>query len=352
MSLRLFFCLLLLLSALGLPARLQAAELYSAVSVHSSSEPVPVYDMVNGWGDDVRSGRYAWADGRVQLGFAAQGWNFVLERRWHYDFRFSKDMAEFYASLERGDARPGDYALALQAKALQMRGWRVGYEFHWQRWRLQPILSVYRVDQYQIGDLHGVATLSTVNSASVLLDYHFDDDKLLAWPTAPEDGRGFSADFNLAYDGLRWQLELQLQDLWSRMELPAAAFTRGCINLGGAENPVCSSGNAVAGNSGYADYPYRTALQWPVAGCGYRPRVAVYGVLARPLSARQRTERLAYCRGRAGAVGPFHGAGSVCTGAVAGISWRWLNRPRPTGSKPGICRCSWRCVIRGRGPAR
>ena len=260
MSLRLFFCLLLLLSALGLPARLQAAELYSAVSVHSSSEPVPVYDMVNGWGGDVRSGRYAWADGRVQLGFAAQGWDFALERRWHYDFRFSKDMAEFYASLERGDARPGDYALALQAKALQMRGWRVGYDFHWQRWRLQPILSVYRVDQYQIGDLHGVATLSTVNSASVLLDYHFDDDKLLAWPTAPEDGRGFSADFNLAYDGLRWQLELQLQDLWSRMELPAAAFTRGCINLGGAENPVCSSGNAAAGNSGYADY--HTHLQY------------------------------------------------------------------------------------------
>ena len=256
MSLRLFFCLLLLLAAGGL----QAAELYSAVSVHSSSEPVPVYDMVNGWGDDVRSGRYAWADGRVQLGFAAQGWDFALERRWHYDFRFSKDVVAFYASLERGEARPGDYALALHAKALQMRGWRAGYEFHWQRWRLQPIFSVYQIDQYQIGELHGVATLSAVNSASVLLDYHFDDDKLLAWPTAPEVGRGFSADLNLAYDGLRWQFELQLQDLWSRIDLPVAAFTRGCINLGGAENPVCSSGNAVAGNSGYADY--RTELHY------------------------------------------------------------------------------------------
>ena len=238
----------------------QAAEVFASIGLHSSSEPVPVYDMVHGWGDDVRRGRYAWADGRVQSGFLAQGWMVAWERRWHYDFRFGAETAEFYGRLEQGDNRPGDYRLQLQATALQMRGVRAGYEFEWQRFRVQPVVSLYRVDQYQAGRLQGFADSAALESASVLLDYHFDDDKLLGWPTAPEDGHGVSADLNLAYNGPQWQFELQLQDLWNRFELPAAAFTRGCINLGFSANPVCLEDNAAAGNSGYADY--HTHLQY------------------------------------------------------------------------------------------
>ena len=44
-----------------------ADVVYSSVTLVSSSEPVPVLDMVSGWDGPFEAGEYAYADARVTL---------------------------------------------------------------------------------------------------------------------------------------------------------------------------------------------------------------------------------------------------------------------------------------------
>ncbi len=244
-----------------------ADVVYSSVTLVSSSEPVPVLDMVSGWDGPFEAGEYAYADARVTLGASmhlADGnglqRSFVeWERRWHYDLSFSRGMSRYYYSLEQGSELDANEALALDARMLVASGVRAGAE--WQldsaalgiagRWSVTPALALYRVSEWQFGSLAGVAEGGATETASATLDYHFSEDKILAYEIDPSHGWGLSLDLASEWsDGERWRLSLQLQDILNRWQLADSGYTRACINFNSPSLPVCSSSATASGKSG------------------------------------------------------------------------------------------------------
>ena len=245
-----FLCLVLCL----LPAAASADEVFSRLSVLGSSEPVAVYDMVNGWDTDFRRGSLAYADARVQSGFRLSGWTLAYERRGYYYLGFSRDTSEFYNNLEQGIDTGRRYELDLKVQTLSLRGVRLSYALNYRSVTVEPVLTYYRVGDYQIGSLNGFSEGSGDLEVSALLDYYFNEDKLLEYPANAGEGRGISAGLTLSYQYDDWLMSASLQDLLNRFELPNAAFTRGCINLAGSAQAVCSGNGAASGVSGDADY--------------------------------------------------------------------------------------------------
>ena len=233
---------------------LQAGQVFSRLTVQSSSEPVPVYDMINGWDNSFRPGSYAYADMRLESGVALGNWSLAHEQRDYYYLGFAPDTAEFYYNLEQGIDGGRRYRLALDVQTLTLQGLRLSHRWEVGNFTVQPVVSYYQVQDYQLGSLRGFSDGSGSLSVSAELDYHFNEDKLLEYPADVGQGRGVSTDLNIAYESASWHLSLGLQDLWNRFDLQQAAFTRGCINLAGAAGAVCESSGAASGVSGHEDY--------------------------------------------------------------------------------------------------
>lgn len=236
-------------------APLLAAEphgrLLLEASVHASSAPVPVYEMANGWGSQLRDGDYAYADARLLTALEWQGWRIGYEVRQYYNLTFSEDTARFYFNTENNISSPDFYNLDLQVQALTATGIRAGKRWQLQGLTIMPQVTLYRVTAFQFGELSGRAQGNNGLSVSALLDYHYDEDKILNHQADVGLGQGGSVDLALAYEHDGWQLALHLQDLLNRWYFSDAAFTRGCVNLAGQGGAVCTgTGGSASGTSG------------------------------------------------------------------------------------------------------
>lgn len=246
---------------LSLAPALLADEVRLSAKVHSSSEPVPVSDMVSGWDGAFTPGTYAYADGRLQLSAQIDEWHLSAEKRWYYYLEFSRGMSIFYHDQEQGNDSAEAQSLSLNARSFYAEGGSLGYDFRLTGWLLTPSLAVYQVYDYQFGQLNGVSAAGSSVSASATLDYHFSEDKILEYPVSPPAGNGYSMDLDGQYRGLQhWQLGFHLGDLLNRWILPEAGYTEGCINLGSSAGNYCSSSGAASGRSGSSDYVTRIPL--------------------------------------------------------------------------------------------
>jgi hypothetical protein len=247
------------------------ADIYSQVSVMSSSEAVPVLDMISGWDGPFQAGEYAYADGRIQLGFV-QGttagqtadnnrWFLEWEQRWHYDLRFSKGMSRYYQALEQGTDTPADEKLMLDARTLQAQGLRFGQTFLLSQasyLRVTPALALYRVSDWQFGHLSGVAEGGASSTASAVLDYHYNEDKILEYGVDPAAGRGVSLDLGFDWQpNEHWQVAAKLTDIWNQWRFEDSGYTDACINFNNPSQTVCSSKVTASGKSGQEQYRAR-----------------------------------------------------------------------------------------------
>lgn len=245
---------LLMLTLMSSPA-LAGGGVYSSLTLHSSSEPVPVSDMVSGWDGDFNPGTYAYADGRITFGVDYDSWHLSQEQRWYYYLKFSKGTSVFYRNLEQNLASDEEYDLDLSVKSFRGQGIRLGKTMNFADWKLTPSFAYYRISEYQFGQLQGVSSAGNEVSASATLNYYFDEDKILEYQVDVPDGHGFSADLAIAYNGFTdWQLSATLSDLVNYWLLPDAGYTTGCINLGDSSSSVCSSSGSASGRSGQDDY--------------------------------------------------------------------------------------------------
>lgn len=250
-------------AALCFPLAADAADwqLYSAVDVHGSSEPVSLTNMVSGWDGDFQSGTYAYADARFRMGMHYQSWQVERETRWYYYLTFNRDTSEFYRELELGLPGSKDRILDLEVRGLQARGVRLSRRFDLPLFSVTPGLAYYRVGHFQLGSLKGASFAGEPLTASAVLDYHFDQDKILEYPADVGDGSGVSLDISLQTRLRdRWQLDAAFSDLWNRWQFADAAFTTGCINLSGGGQAVCNSSGAASGRSGQSSYT--TDIPW------------------------------------------------------------------------------------------
>ncbi|WP_430462391.1 hypothetical protein ACQUQU_06270 [Thalassolituus sp. LLYu03] len=270
----------LISAVLMLPLCAQAADRVEAgFSVHGSSEPVSISDMVSGWDGAFTPGRYAYADARMGAALTLDDWTVRIERRWYYYFTFSRGMSVFYRNQEQGLDSASDYDLSLDALGFYAEGGVLSHPLSFADVTVTPSVGLYRVYDYQFGELDGVSAAGSDVSASATLDYHFSEDKILDYPVDVPAGTGFTAGVEVAFTGLRdWQMSLTLSDLLNRWQLPDAGFTTGCINLGSSAGEVCSSSGAASGRSGTGDYSTRipVTVDAQVVYTPYAVRAQVY----------------------------------------------------------------------------
>lgn len=246
-------------------------EIYSHLSLMSSSEAVPVLDMINGWDGPFQAGEYAYADGRMQFGFV-QGtttgqtadndrWFLEWEQRWHYDLRFSKGMSRYYQALEQGTDTPADEKLMLDARTLQAQGLRFGEAFVLPQvsgLSVTPALALYRVSGWQFGHLSGLAEGGASSTASAVLDYHYNEDKILEYGVDPAAGWGLSLDLDFDWQpNEHWQVAAKLTDIWNQWRFEDSGYTDACINFNNPSQTVCSSKVTASGKSGQEQYRAR-----------------------------------------------------------------------------------------------
>ena len=230
-------------------------SIFVAADIHASSEPVSVNDMVHGWDGDFTPGEYAYADVRLNTGVRYHDWQGSSEKRWYYYLSFSEDMSVFYYNTEHGGSADKDLDLELDVDSFKADGIRLGKTFSLPVWQIHSSLAVYKVAEYQFGELDGVSLAGSGDSASATLDYHFDEDKILEYPVSDTQGYGASLDIAMTYSGLRdWNLSLQMKDIVNRWYFRDAGFTTGCINIGSSAGSTCSSSGAASGRAGQKDF--------------------------------------------------------------------------------------------------
>lgn len=239
-------------------------SIYAQFDAVASSEPVPIEDMVNGWDGNYRSGELAFADASFILGFssdiniAKQNLGTIRverELRAYYYMSFDKETADFYRALELGNDLTSNKKLDLKVKQFDAVGLSAGYttpEFLIEdiKFQLGFDLAVYKVRHFQFGSIQGIAEFGSVEAASAVIDYRYDEDKILDHQAGVDEGRGLSFSADLLVTFQQWQGALQLKDVINRFQWDNGAYTRGCVNIGGGAQAQCETDGAGSGTSG------------------------------------------------------------------------------------------------------
>lgn len=200
--------------------------------LHASSAPIAINEFINDWQGSLKKGDYAFADGRLRTGVVVDGWEVAVEKRWHYDLRFSPDTAQLYYNIEHKITDQTEYQLDLTAKVLHAEGVRFAKLFHYKRFSIKPIVTFYQSDFYQIGKISSVASGNIAEKDDIAIDldvhdYHYSEDKILESPFGGEQGTGVGFDIALHYENEDWALSVVSQDLYNRWQFNEAAFLRG-----------------------------------------------------------------------------------------------------------------------------
>ncbi|CCK76254.1 conserved hypothetical protein [Oleispira antarctica RB-8] len=239
-------------------------SVYSSLDVVATSEPVPIEDMTNGWDGNYRSGELAFADASFILGFssdiniAEQNLGTIrIERelRAYYYMSFDKETADFYRALELGNDLDSNKKLDLKVKQFDVVGLSAGYttpEFSIEdiKFQLGFDLAIYQVRHFQFGSIKGIAEFGSVGAASAVIDYRYDEDKILDHQADVDQGRGMSFSADLLVNYQQWQGALRLKDMANRFQWDNGAYTRGCVNIGGGAQAQCETDGSGSGTYG------------------------------------------------------------------------------------------------------
>ncbi|MDF1762327.1 MAG: hypothetical protein P1U57_02860 [Oleibacter sp.] len=217
-----------------------ANEIRQTTLIEASSEPVPISEMIDGWEGNASNADLAYADGRLQL--SAEYSNVVVgvERRWYYRFGFTPDTVDWYLALDNGDEFNRQAPIKFDVSSFDSRGVFFGYKFDFDQLQVTPTFTLYKIGSYQFGKVNGLAFPGTGRNASVFLDYHYDEDKLLEYNPDVGERYGYSLNVDLQWrPNDQFDVSLQVRDLWNLIELNQSAYQTGCINFGDIDQNVC-----------------------------------------------------------------------------------------------------------------
>lgn len=217
------------------------------------------------------SGRYAYEDSRMGVRAMLSGWELGYELR-RYDYlSFNAATLDFYYALEQNRAYPKNAKLHLDITSFRADGPFIGKTLEFNRHKLRLALHYYQIYDYQLGTLDGLSRSDNKISATAKVNYIFSDDKLLDYKADAQRGYALSLDadykLNLNKD---FTYQLELRDFINQVRLDKAGFTEGCINVGQAAAPICSSIAAGSGRSGERVYTTRLPFSMNTQ-LGYQP---------------------------------------------------------------------------------
>jgi hypothetical protein len=239
-------------------------SVFSQFDIVATSEAVPIHDMANGWDGDYRRGELVFADAKWSTGFSVNSNVFGLnlgevsiarEQRSYYYMSFDKETSDFYRALELDETLTGNKKLDLEVKQFDALGMKIGYQTP--RYTFKEIdmragisFTYYDIGHFQFGRIQGIAEAGDVEAASAVIDYRYDNDKILDHQAEVDDGTGMSFSANMELTFQNWQAALALDDIFNRFQWDDGAFTTGCVNIGGGSNAQCQTDGAGSGISG------------------------------------------------------------------------------------------------------
>lgn len=238
-------------------------SIYSDFDSIVSSESVPIMDMLTGWDNSYRRGEIVYADVNWSFGFRSDlviageslgQLSIKREYRRYYYLNYDKDTSDYFRALEVGDTLESNKKLDLTFKQFEAPGLSFGYEsnkFQMEsfNWQLGFGLALYQPGHFQFGSVKGIAEAGEASAASGIINYRYDDDKLLDHQAEVDKGLGLSLSLMFALELEQWRAKIAVKDILNRFQWEDGAFTEGCINVGGGSNAQCNAEGAASGIS-------------------------------------------------------------------------------------------------------
>lgn len=254
---RLLCSLALLLSASAVADN----QLFIDSELAASSPALPMYQFVHDWQGSLAHGDYAYAQARFSTGVRWQGFELSAQKRYYAYLAFNPAAAKLYYNSQNKLSTPAQSEVSLRLKMFEAEGIKLAKRVELGQFFVEGAYTGYRFSRYQVGQVQGNVAGDQGLSVSASIDYHYDQDKLLADPQQGGSGGGDALDIRLGWVSAQWQLELAALDAYNHWQVKDAAYTRGCVNLAGNATQVCSSGEATA-HSNLEDYSFTIATTW------------------------------------------------------------------------------------------
>lgn len=201
-----------------------APQFYSSLNSHTFSETTSIDSLLHDFDGDIRSGERAFTFNRLEAGLR-YGWlSLGVVQRYDYFLRFDNDVARAYHASAHDKTLPAgqNNDVFIRANHIRARGTTLGLHLEpLEQLKVSVTLAHLWADSMADGVARGELALSGTNQYSGAVDFrlHSSEDLLLEMPVPDPAGKGYAADVAIDWQlSEQWQLALQVQDIYSRIE--------------------------------------------------------------------------------------------------------------------------------------
>lgn len=226
-----------LLFALACATVTQATEppwrVYVQSDMYACSETSSVKQIVMDdlEGDQFDGGEHSFTHNLWELGMQRGSWRVGYFLRYDYALDYSEDTAELIYA-DKNDlpiAQDREYQVALDVVHARSSGLRFAYDLAFTpAFSLETSLVYLQAKRFQDGEVNGFFTAADdTYTGQLVLDYYYDQDKLLHRVVERPTGRGYAVDLHARWQATTSvQVALKVQDLFNRIEFKDAPFTQ------------------------------------------------------------------------------------------------------------------------------
>lgn len=225
-----FFVALLLLSPNGMAETRWLIEM----TARAYAEPLPVKQFAGDWRGKLESGDQAFTRNRFTVSARQSNFSIAYVQRYDWWLDFSQDTAALYYLHENNLPVPEgrEWQVDLHARHWRAQGIRFGWHTEASSgWSAGARLSLLQGMAIQQGRLNGLLTDVSDDYAGVArINYHYDEDLLLADPAATPSGMGWALDLQLGWQSGEMGWLAQAEDVAGVIHWAETPFTRGDID--------------------------------------------------------------------------------------------------------------------------
>ncbi len=209
---------------------------FASVTLDGYSEPEPLMDTLEEWGESFDKGERQWLLNEFEIGYRLEnGLSIAAFQRGLASTRINEQAAQYYGRIERNQPlTDASVPIELTVSGFTGQGARFGYVHRRNRWSASAEVSVFETKYLMDGGLSGTLTTNADGSYHIAadVDYRYYRDSLFNRPDIDRPtGVGHALDLQLDYRVTdRWQLSLQAEDVWAAIEWERTPYTIASAN--------------------------------------------------------------------------------------------------------------------------
>ena len=209
---------------------------FVSVTLDGYSEPEPLMDTLDEWGESFDEGERQWLLSEFEIGYRLNnGLSIAAFQRGLASTRINEQAAQYYGRIERNEPlADANVPIELTVSGFTGQGVQLGYTHSQDRWSATIDMSVFETQYLMDGGLSGTLTTSADGSYHIAadVDYRYYRDSLFNRPNIDRPtGVGHALDLQLDYQVTdRWQLSMQAEDLLASIKWDRAPYTVASAN--------------------------------------------------------------------------------------------------------------------------